>query len=233
MSIFKSTVGTRCLGQVDAKCQSFINRTQLPPHKRHCPICGSTVADITANNKPIILAVLAIGIVTLCGAAFLVYQKVVVAGVGAVRNLRPPGVLQAERVTGGSTDQKLLGELEKLTQDGDFEGVQKRGEEYLARNPADPTVLNNVAAAALRQGKVDAARGYLKRAIDLKPNDGYLRYNLGCVEARSGNKSDAVSNLKRACQLGLAPANFRQDPDLASLAEYAPFEQLIISKTCQ
>ena len=83
------------------------------------------------------------------------------------------------------------------------------GESCLTSLPDDATVLNNVATCLLRSGHMDRARTLLERAIALKPNDPYLRYNLACVSAKEKKKDDAVGGLKEACRLGLAPANFR------------------------
>ena len=115
----------------------------------------------------------------------------------------------------------------------DYAGVLKAGETALDISPQDTTLLNNVGVAALRLGDFAKARRYLERAAEIKPTDPYLRYNLGSLEALAGNKDSAVNHLKQACRLGLAPANFPQDADFASLAHDPRFEDLVKNKNCQ
>ena len=124
-------------------------------------------------------------------------------------------------------------DIEGLLQRGDYAKVVMIGDTALKTTPDDATLLNNVGSALIKLGDTNRAKIYLAHAAALKPNDPYLRYNQACAEARSGEKEEAITHLKKACQLGLAPATFRQDPDLSSLAGSVEFEQMVTSKTCQ
>ena len=123
--------------------------------------------------------------------------------------------------------------MESAYKSDDCQAVIKLGSQCLANLPNDATVLNNVAVCLLKNGYSEKAGEMLQRALALKPNDPYLHYNQAAVDARKNGKQEAVSHLKKACQLGLAPATFRQDPDFASLAGYASFEDLVKNKNCQ
>jgi hypothetical protein len=67
MSIFKETLGTRCLGQADQNCENFKNRKLLPPTKRFCE-CGSKVEKIEKANWKTIGAAVVLGVVLVGGA---------------------------------------------------------------------------------------------------------------------------------------------------------------------
>jgi len=120
--------------------------------------------------------------------------------------------------------------MEEAHRKGDCAIVVKMGEVCAAKAPNDAILLNNLATGLLKCGEAQRAGLLLGKAIELKPEDPYLRYNQACVEVRLGNKETAVSQLRKACQFGLAPATFRQDPDLASLIGFKSFEELMRKK---
>ena len=231
--IFKKVTHTTCPGVEDTNCENFIQRKQLPPFKKHCPICASKTKE-TLGVNPIPLAGLGIVGLLAAGLSFWQFSRAAdsatqllnrLAGItGFFKSARPEAPVDTPRSQPINVD---------AARSGDFASIVKAGEAALKNTPSDPTLLVNVGTAWLGLGEIEKARGYLQKAITIKPNDPYIHYNLGCVDARGGNKEASVSHLKQACQLGLPPATFRQDPDLASLSGYKPFEDMIVNKMCQ
>ncbi len=197
------------------------------------PDCGKALDPSVPNPNgrgwvKVAMAALA-GVIIVGGITYLV-----VSGLPSDRSATtevPPAPSDAASSVG--TTSCDLNAMEDAHRRADCTAVVRIGEACAAEMPNDATVLNNLATGLLACGDASRAGELLGRAVELKPNDPYLRYNQACVAARSGNKDDAVDHLKTACQLGLAPATFLQDPDLASLAGYAPFEELVVKKDCE
>lgn len=250
MKLLKKVVYTVCSGDLEKECDNFVQQKQLPEFKRNCPACGSKTKEVLGVNHIGIASILILLLIA-AGGAYWQTQRVSSAAVDLVQQAttqaasaidgtkgEPRVPVTAEKRAPSSVQPivdapaALRAIQEKLGQK-DYAGALKIGEEVLKSQPEDTTILNNVGSAAMKMGDFSKAKTYLERAVGLKPNDPYLRYNLGCLEALAGRKEGAVIHLKKACQLGLAPANFRQDPDLASLAGYASFEDLVVNKKCQ
>jgi tetratricopeptide (TPR) repeat protein len=240
--ILKKVIHTTCSGSEDANCENFIQRKQLPAFKKHCPICASKTKEVLGvNTVPLAVAAL----VALVAGGFGLWQfsrsansatqliSELASAAGVMKPARPeaPASFGAAKPTPQDGGRPL--NVEDAARHGDYASIVSSGEAALIRTPDDATLLTNVGAAWLKLGDTEKARVYLQRATAIKPNDSYIRYDLGCVEARAGNKDLAVGHLRAACQLGLAPATFRQDSDLASLAGYKPFEDLVVNKMCR
>ena len=68
--------------------------------------------------------------------------------------------------------------------------------------PDQPFVLNYLGYSWVDQGlNLERALTMIKRAVDLRPNDGYIIDSLGWAHYRMGNFGDAVSHLERAIEL--------------------------------
>ena len=63
-----------------------------------------------------------------------------------------------------------------------------------------PEVLNNLAMARARLGKIPLAREDLRRAADLDPDENDYPFNLGLVALRANDPDGAVSELREALQ---------------------------------
>jgi dienelactone hydrolase len=73
-----------------------------------------------------------------------------------------------------------------------------------------------------------AALPSLEVAAEAKPTDPFLRYNLACARARTGDADGAVAALRSAVELGLPdPERMREDPDLESLRDQVAFRSLL------
>jgi tetratricopeptide (TPR) repeat protein len=66
----------------------------------------------------------------------------------------------------------------------------------------------------LAQGKIDEARAELQAGIEANPDAWQGPYNAACVEARAGNRDEALAQLERAAKI---------DPE--SVAKYAPQDE--------
>lgn len=250
MKLLKKIVYTVCSGELEKECDNFVQQKQLPEFKRNCPACGSKTKEVLGINHVGIASVVVLLLIA-AGGAYWQIHRLRATAVDMVQQATSQAASAIEGTKGdpsarGAADKRAQPAIqatvdaaaalrtiqEKLGQK-DYASALKVGEEVLKSQPEDTTILNNVGSAAMKIGDLPRARTYLEKAVGLKPNDPYLRYNLGCLEALAGRKESAVSHLKKACQLGLAPANFRQDPDLASLAGHASFEEMVVNKKCQ
>lgn len=72
----------------------------------------------------------------------------------------------------------------------------------LELSPDQPLVLNYLGYSLVDQGlKLDEALGMIQKAVELRPNDGYIVDSLGWVYYRLGRYEEAVKELERAVQL--------------------------------
>ncbi len=72
----------------------------------------------------------------------------------------------------------------------------------LELEPEQPYVLNYLGYSWVDQGmNLDRAKGMLNRAVELRPNDGYIVDSLGWVYFRLGEFNNAVEKLERAVEL--------------------------------
>src|SRR6202042_2988166 len=68
--------------------------------------------------------------------------------------------------------------------------------------PEQPHVLNYLGYSWIDQGiNLDEGMKMIKRAVDQRPDDGYIADSLGWAYFRTGNYEDAVKNLERAIDL--------------------------------
>ena len=72
----------------------------------------------------------------------------------------------------------------------------------LELEPEQPFVLNYLGYSWVDMGlNLGEARGMLKRAVEARPNDGYIVDSVGWVHYRLGEYADAVDSLERAVEL--------------------------------
>ena len=72
----------------------------------------------------------------------------------------------------------------------------------LDMQPEQPHVLNYLGYSWIDQGiNLDEGMKMIKRAVDQRPDDGYIVDSLGWAYYRTGNYEDAVKNLERAIDL--------------------------------
>ena len=74
--------------------------------------------------------------------------------------------------------------------------------EALKLSPDQPSVLNYLGYSWVDRGEnIEKARGMIERAVELRPNDGYIVDSLGWVLYREGQYEGAVNHLERAVEL--------------------------------
>jgi len=72
------------------------------------------------------------------------------------------------------------------------------------------------------------AETVLDVASRIKPDVGYVRYNLACAQAHNGRADEALENLEAAVRIGVGNATMLQeDPDLVTLREEPRFQTLL------
>lgn len=85
---------------------------------------------------------------------------------------------------------------------GKWEPAEADFRKALELNEDQPLVLNYLGYSLVDQGlKLEEALGMIKKAVELRPTDGYIVDSLGWVYFRLGRYEDAVSELERAIEL--------------------------------
>lgn len=85
---------------------------------------------------------------------------------------------------------------------GKWELAEADFRKALELNEDQPLVLNYLGYSLVDQGlKLDEALGMIKKAVELRPTDGYIVDSLGWVYFRLGRYEEAVKELERAIEL--------------------------------
>ncbi len=93
--------------------------------------------------------------------------------------------------------------------------------------PDYPGLLMNIGVTHLQMKDYVRAADYLTRAIKQTPKDPAAHYNMACLQARLGQRDDAIQSLRAARANGMRlTADRRNDPDLASLRGMKTFQEL-------
>lgn len=75
-------------------------------------------------------------------------------------------------------------------------------EAVLSANPNNPHALNFLGYSLLERGiELEKAFSYISKAVELKPEDGYIRDSLGWYYFKTGNLKKAYSEIKKAKEL--------------------------------
>ncbi len=89
-----------------------------------------------------------------------------------------------------------------LERDGQWQRAEADFLKALELQPEQPYVMNYLAYSWVEQKvNLDEAKQMLVRAVELRPNDGYIVDSLGWVYYRVGDYDDAVTLLERAVEL--------------------------------
>jgi non-specific serine/threonine protein kinase len=100
-------------------------------------------------------------------------------------------------------------------------------EDALRKTPEDARVRVLLAGGYALLGRFDDAKREADMAMALRPDDAMILYNSACAYCAMGNKSDAISAIKKAWESGYRNATWtRRDPDLALLHGDPDFERL-------
>jgi adenylate cyclase len=91
-------------------------------------------------------------------------------------------------------------------------------EQQLAFNPDDARALYMGANGLVALGRCHEGRRWAERALEIRPNDGMLLYNIGCVYSMLGCAKEAIACLQRAVCNGVREKGwFEHDDNLDPL----------------
>jgi tetratricopeptide (TPR) repeat protein len=239
MSLFRKTVGVRCVGQIDPKCENFVNNVLMGPHRTLCDRCGDTVERVTAPNRRLTLGLIAVFVLTLAVGSALVYQSSTVTSSSDLDSTPPtgaevqpdPNAPPIESRSAQPSDEDLrsrMGEAARLAGARDFEGALRLYREVEKHKSEFPQLKSQLGGIHLKQGRYEDARRYIEEAIAADPNDMVAHYNLACLFVKDNKNDQAVEELGKAIAAGFHQADdMENDPDLAKLKSSAAFKQLV------
>ena len=102
---------------------------------------------------------------------------------------------------------------------GHFDDALAAMQKVLAMDPDNPYALNYVGYTWADRGQnLEDARKFIERAVELRPEDGFIRDSLGWVYFRLGDDAKAVSELSKALELSADPVIFEHLGDVHSKA---------------
>jgi tetratricopeptide (TPR) repeat protein len=85
---------------------------------------------------------------------------------------------------------------------GDFHKAKSVIEKLLKKTPENPHALNFLGYTLLERGEdMDRAYTLIKKAVSLKPDDGYIRDSLGWYYYKTGNYEKALVEIQKAWEL--------------------------------
>ena len=102
-------------------------------------------------------------------------------------------------------------------------------ERALHTDPTDARALSLSTGSLVVLGRVDEARVWTRRAIELEPDEPYVHYNAACALAQLGEIDEAIVALENGTEDGrlCRPAWVEHDEDLAALRGNPRFEALL------
>lgn len=94
--------------------------------------------------------------------------------------------------------------------------------------PRTTAELEDAAIEAFAAGRYDEAERWLRRSLELDPDNFVPHYNLACVHAARGELEHAEASLDRAIELGFVDLRqLQNDPHLAPLRGRPRFERVV------
>lgn len=96
---------------------------------------------------------------------------------------------------------------------GNWEAAEADFRTALELEPDHPSVLNYLGYSLVDQGqKLDEAMDMIEKAVELRPNDGFIVDSLGWAHYKLGNYDEAVKHLERAVSLSCGDHQCSADP---------------------
>lgn len=114
----------------------------------------------------------------------------------------------------------------------DAREVRRRGialaEEHLGLNPDDVRARYMAANGLVALGNTSLGREWAQRAVELRPGDSMVLYNVGCIYSLLGDIGPAIDCLEQAAAHGLKQIGWYQhDSNLDPLRTHTRFQQLL------
>ncbi len=101
-------------------------------------------------------------------------------------------------------------------------------ESVLRRDPGYAQVVELLGGLYTKQGRIADGLKMDRKLVRLQPANATAHYNLACSLALSKRKSAALTELRRAVDLGYRDVEWMlQDPDLDGLKEHPAFAALL------
>ncbi len=121
-----------------------------------------------------------------------------------------------------------LSQAEEALADDDLQTASTIAQALTKQEPAAPEVFNLLGRVKALSGEEKQATKAFKKGLTLAPNDPIITYNMACLHAREGNRSEALTNLEKAFSVRPAlTSTAAEDPDLESLHEDPAFKALL------
>lgn len=121
--------------------------------------------------------------------------------------------------------RKQLGKTYQLL--GKHEKAREAFDVLFRKNPADITILYDLATLHADMGQFDTAAGFMRRAVTLQPDHPGHAYNMACLSARGNNRDEALRWLAQALSKGYANHDrLKKDPDLEPIRHTREFQRL-------
>jgi adenylate cyclase len=103
--------------------------------------------------------------------------------------------------------------------------------EHMELNPDDPRAATIRAVALHRIGQREEALEWGRRAVEIDPDDGGVRYNVACLYAVAGEVDLCLEALEMALDAGFGnPEWLEKDPDLRAVQDHPRFRALVASR---
>jgi adenylate cyclase len=119
-----------------------------------------------------------------------------------------------------------------LGRDAEARSTRERGvqvaEEHLKLNPDDVRAIYMAANGLTALGNHPLGREWARRALQMRPADSMVLYNVGCIFSLLGDIEEAIDCLERAAAHGLRQIGWYQhDSNLDPLRGHPRFERLL------
>jgi len=142
------------------------------------------------------------------------------------KGMGPLAVKACERAVEIERDAKALNRLASAyMRNGDYDSAMNAVQAALEKNPDDPLTLNNAGYVLLQLDRPVQARGYLEKAVEMKPGLMEAQRNLARTWFETGHYKEAAERLERA--LEQYPGDAKSLYTLARLYCYYLFDQAL------
>lgn len=98
-------------------------------------------------------------------------------------------------------DPKTVSELEEAIKSQNDAVIAKIASQVLMQNPNDVLALNSLAMTNYKNGRLEAARYLLNKAIERNPDKAELHSNYGLVMLAQNEKRESIQSFRKALQL--------------------------------
>lgn len=98
-------------------------------------------------------------------------------------------------------DPKIVSELETAIKSQNDAVISKTASQVLMQNPTDVLALNSLAMTNYKNGRFDAAKYLLNKALTVQNEKAELHSNMGLVLLAQNEKREAIQSFRRAMQI--------------------------------